>query len=139
MKRANDQGNAVVEFIGVAIALLVPIAFVASAVLTVAQSYLAADVAARAASRAYVTAESEKSAKHAAKVLVRQSLRDLNSLESNSSVKISCRSSPCLKSGNYVSVIVTNKVPLNLPKFLGSHSVVVTGKHTSVVDELRSP
>jgi hypothetical protein len=38
-----------------------------------------------------------------------------------------------------VTVRVSKEVVLNLPRALGSRSVVVTSQHTSVVDELRSP
>jgi len=53
--------------------------------------------------------------------------------------KISCTKNPCLSPGGFVTVKVSKDVKLNLPRALGSRTVVVTAQHTSVVDELRVP
>jgi hypothetical protein len=44
-----------------------------------------------------------------------------------------------LSPGGFVTVRVSKQVNLNLPRALGSRSVVVMSQHTAVVDELRSP
>ena len=135
----SEDGNVIVEFIGVTVALLVPLSIIANSSIVVANAYLAADVSARTAARAFVVSSSDANATRAANAAAGHVSQDFHSQSNAISTKISCTDNPCLSPGGYVTVKVSKKVKLNLPRALGSRSVVVTGQHTAVVDELRSP
>ena len=136
-KTSNDEGNVLVEFIGVIVALLVPISIIAGAGISIAQSYLATDVSARTASRAFVVSSSEARARTNSKSAALVALNDLD--PSSASGAISCSKTPCLTPGSYVTVKVSKKVKLQLPIKLGARSIFVSAQHTAVVDELRTP
>lgn len=133
----SDEGNVIVEFIGITVALLVPLSIIASSSIIVANAYLSTDISARTAARAFVVSSSDSNgsrAAHSAAGLVAQDFEELNR---SITMKITCTKNPCLSPGGYVTVKVSKEVKLNLPRALGARSVVVTSQHTSVVDELR--
>ena len=134
-----DEGNVIVEFIGITVALLVPLSIVANSSIMVANAYLSTDVSARTAARAFVVSSSDVSGSRAASAAAGLVGQDFDSRNGAITIKISCSKNPCLSPGGFVTVRVSKQVDLNLPRALGSRSVVVTSQHTSVVDELRSP
>jgi hypothetical protein len=134
-----EDGNVIVEFIGITVALLVPLSIIANSSILVANAYLATDVSARTAARAFVVSGSEASGSRAAISAAGLVAQDFDSRNSAMTTKISCSKNPCLSPGGFVTVRVSKQVSLNLPRALGSRSVVVTSQHTSVVDEFRSP
>lgn len=136
---ASDKGNVLVEFIGITVALLVPLSIIANSSIVVANAYLSADIAARTAVRAYVVSSTDAIGKRAANSAADQVVKDFNSVNAATTTKISCTKNPCLSPGGFVTVRVNKVVKLNLPSLFGSRSVVVTSQHTSVVDELRAP
>ena len=133
-----DEGNVIVEFIGITIALLVPLSIIANSSIMVANAYLSTDVSARTAARAFVVSSSDASGSRAASAAAGLVGQDFDSRNGAITIKISCSKNPCLSPGGFVTVRVSKQVDLNLPRALGSRSVVVTSQHTSVVDELRS-
>lgn len=135
----TDAGNVIVEFIGITVALLVPLSIIANSSIVVANAYLSTDISARMAARAFVVSSSDASGARAAKSAVTSISQDFNSGGSVINTKISCTKNPCLSPGGFVTVKVSNHVNLKLPSTFGSRSVVVTAQHTSVVDELRTP
>jgi hypothetical protein len=139
MKFRCDKGNVIVEFIGVTVALLIPISIVASASLIVAQSYLATDMAARNGSRAFVISSNDATANQDARSAANLAMQDHKALDQNVSVSTTCTKNPCLTPGGFVTVTVSRKLDLSLPINLGSRSVSVSAQHTAIVDELRSP
>jgi len=134
-----DRGNVIVEFIGITIALLVPLSFIASSSIMVANAYLSTDVSARTAARAYVLSTNDASGTRAANAAAGLISQDFDSQDLIRPIKVSCTKSPCLSPGGFVTVRVSKEVNLNLPKALGSRSVIVSAQHTAVVDELRTP
>ena len=134
-----DEGNVIVEFIGITIALLVPLSIIANSSIMVANAYLSTDVSARTAARAFVVSGSDASGSRVASAAAGLVGQDFDSRKGARTIKISCSKNPCLSPGGFVTVRVSKQVRLNLPRALGSRSVVVTSQHTSVVDELRSP
>ena len=134
----SDSGNVIVEFIGVTVALLVPLTIIANSSIMVANAYLSTDVAARSAARAFVVSSSDANGTRAANSAVGLTAQDFDRESGGVSTKISCTRSPCLSPGGFVTVRVSKEVKLNLPRALGSRSVTVTSHHTSVVDELRT-
>ena len=135
----SDQGNVIVEFIGITVALLVPLSIIANSSIMVANAYLSTDISARTAARAFVVSSSDASGSRAANSAAALVAQDFDSRNSAITTRISCSKNPCLSPGGFVTVRVSKEVALNLPRALGSRSVVVTSQHTSVVDELRSP
>lgn len=136
--KSNENGNVIVEFIGITVSLLVPLSIIASACIAVASGYLSTDVSARTAARAFVTSPTDAIAKKNAISTAQLSAEDFDSSKSRISTKISCSKKPCLSPGGFVTVKVNRDVSLNLPRIFGSRVVRVTSQHTLVVDELRS-
>ena len=135
----SNEGNVIVEFIGITVALLVPLSIIANSSIMVANAYLSADISARTAARAFVVSSSDSSGSRAANSAAELVANDFDSLNQEITTKISCSKKPCLSPGGFVTVIVSKKVKLDLPRALGSRSLVVTSQHTAIVDELRSP
>ena len=135
----SNKGNVIVEFIGITVALLVPLSIIANSSIMVANAYLSADISARTAARAFVVSSSDASGSRAANSAADLVANDFDSRNQEITTKISCSKKPCLSPGGFVTVIVSKKVKLDLPRALGSRSVVVTSQHTAIVDELRSP
>jgi hypothetical protein len=140
MRRVKaDDGNVIVEFIGITVALLVPLSIIASSSIMVANAYLATDVSARTAARAFVISSSDASGSRAANSAAGLIAQDFDSHNAAITTKITCSKNPCLSPGGFVTVRVSKEVRLNLPRAFGSRSVVVASQHTAIVDELRSP
>lgn len=139
LKAGSERGNVIVEFIGVTVALLIPISIVSGASMTIAQSYLATDIAARNGSRAFVISTNDRSANNDARSAAKLAMQDHNSLDDRVKIRIICTKSPCLTPGGYVSVVVSRQIELSLPVNLGSRSIKVSAQHTAIVDELRTP
>jgi len=135
----SDHGNVIVEFIGITVALLVPLSIIANSSIMVANAYLSTDISARTAARAFVVSSSDASGSRVANSAAALVAQDFDARNSAITTRISCSKNPCLSPGGFVTVRVSKEVVLNLPRALGSRSVVVTSQHTSVVDELRSP
>lgn len=134
----SDSGNVIVDFIGVTVALLVPLSIIANSSIMVANAYLSTDIAARSAARAFVVSSSDASGTRAANSAVGLIANDFDREKNDVSTRISCTMSPCLSPGGYVTIRISKEVNLNLPRALGVRSVTVTSHHTSVVDELRT-
>jgi hypothetical protein len=140
MRRTKvEDGNVIVEFIGITVALLVPLSIIANSSILVANAYLATDVSARTAARAFVVSSSDASGSRAANSAAGLIAQDFDSRDAAITTKITCSKNPCLSPGGFVTVRVSKEVRLNLPRAFGSRSVVVASQHTAVVDELRSP
>ena len=135
----TDDGNVIVEFIGISVALLVPLSIIASSSIMVANAYSSTDVSARTAARAFVVSSSDASGSRAANSAAGLIAQDFDSRDATITTKITCSKNPCLSPGGFVTVRVSKEVRLNLPRAFGSRSVVVASQHTAVVDELRSP
>jgi hypothetical protein len=139
MRFRSDAGNVIVEFIGITVALLVPLSIIANSCILVANAYLATDISARTAARAFVVSSSDANGTRAASSAAGLSAQDFDSRNAAITTKISCTENPCLSPGGFVTVKISKEVKLNLPAAFGSRSVLVTSQHTSVVDELRAP
>jgi hypothetical protein len=140
MRRAkSDDGNVIVEFIGITVALLVPLSIIASSSIMVANAYLSTDLSARTAARAFVVSSSDASGNRAANSAAKLIAQDFDPHDATISTKITCSKNPCLSPGGFVTVRVSKDVKLNLPRAFGSRTIVVASQHTAVVDELRSP
>ncbi len=138
----GDDGNAIVEFVYLAVLLMVPLVYVLLTVFQVQRAAFAASSAAREAGRVFVTAEDVAVAEERARTAAGIVLGDSGLSLDDDDLRISCSSSPCLEPGSRVVVVVAHRVTLPLlPKVFGDRgpaSVTVASEHLEVVDRYRA-
>lgn len=138
----GDDGNAMVEFVYLAVLLMVPLVYVMLAVFQVQRAAYAVSSAAREAGRVYAASADDSTASSTALLAARIVMRDSGIELAPGDLKITCPRQPCLQPGGRVFVVVTNRVGLPLlPEAILGRSpatVTVTGKHLQVVDRFRS-
>jgi hypothetical protein len=141
----------VVEFVALAVVVLVPLVYLTVALGRVQAATLAVDGAAREAARVFVVATGEDRGRRAAAVVTRTALRDqgftpadphpggwVGAGSTGWSVGIGCSSRPCLVPGARVAVRVEARVALpGVPRGLDRVvplRVTVRADHTATVD-----
>ena len=138
---SDDSGNAIVEFIYLAILLMVPLVYLLLTVFRVQGSAFAVSSAAREAGRVYATSEVIDEAGPRALTAARIVMSDSNLTLDARDIRISCSSDPCLAPGSRVTVVIAHDVSLPLlPKVFdgrGLATVRVTSSHLEVVDRFR--
>ena len=102
----SSDGNVIIEFIGITVALLVPLSIIASSSILVANAYLSTDISARTAARAFVVSSSDASGSRAANSAASLVAQDFDSRNSAKPTRISCTKHPCLSPGGFVTVRV---------------------------------
>jgi Flp pilus assembly protein TadG len=134
----DDEGSAIVEFVFLAVLLLLPLVYVLLAVFAVQGSAYGLTSAAREAGRAYasatVDAQGSTRALRAAEIALADHGIDL----AEAHPVITCDRRPCLSAGGRITVRLQRRVPL---PFLGAHSpasIGVSAEHVEVVDRYRS-
>lgn len=140
MTRGRDGGSAIVEFVGLAVLLLVPLCYVVLAAFTVQNAAFAVTAAAREAGRVYVTAaggDPQARAEGAAAL----TLRDHGLSLPPGGLRISCEAGECTAPGTALHVALDYPVVLPLlPRMFAGHPVggiVVRARHTEIVDVFR--
>lgn len=138
---ADDRGSALVEFVALAVLLLVPLVYVVTTVARVQAAAMAATAAAREAGRAYVTSASTAQADARARAAAALALADQGLEPAPSTLVLTCRLGPCLAPGS--RVLVSVRVPVRLPGVpdaLGGGGLVipVRATHVSTVDVHRA-
>ncbi len=124
LRDRGESGTALVEFVWLAILLIVPLLYIVLAAFDTQRAAYAASSAARSAGRAFVTAPDQASGYARAEAAVRLAYRD-QGIESQPKVRISCRPDPrnCLSPGSVVRAEIGSSVDLPLmPAALGSHT-----------------
>ncbi|HET9187521.1 MAG TPA: hypothetical protein VFN80_06180 [Acidothermaceae bacterium] len=140
-----ESGNAVLEFVVLAVLLLVPLVYVILAVLRVQGAAYGIAEATREAGRAYVTAESSSDgiarACTAATVAMRDQVAD--DFDCATQLRISCvgACAPALSPGDTIRVEID--LPVTLPMlpsavFGNSTAISLQSVHDEVVDEFRA-
>ena len=122
--RRDESGTALVEFVWLAILLLVPLLYIVLAAFDTQRAAYAASAAARSAGRAFVTAPDQTTGYQRAREAVRLAYEDQR-LETRPQVQITCRPDPhhCLTPGSVVRAEVHSSVDLPLmPAALGSRT-----------------
>jgi len=120
----NESGTAIVEFVWLAILLIVPLLYVVLAAFDTQRTAYAASAAARSAGRAFVTSPDHASAHHRAQSAARLAFHDQR-LEESPRLRISCRPDPhaCLTPGSVVVAEVRSSVALPLlPAIFGEQT-----------------
>lgn len=108
----RDEGSATVEYIGVAIALMVPIAFFIVTFAQIQSAHLGVVGAAQQAARAYVNASSDFLGRYAAPRAAAIAGRNHGLLITSDNVKVTCAVANCLTPGTAVRVDVASSVRL---------------------------
>ncbi|MEI2819397.1 MAG: hypothetical protein V9E81_03940 [Marmoricola sp.] len=115
MSRArDDSGTAIVEFVWLAVLLLIPLVYVVLGVFEVQRAAYAASTAARSAGRAFVTSPSEAAARPRAQSAARLAFEDQGLAGAPLGLEVTCSPSPtnCLAPGSVVSIEVRSSVAL---------------------------
>ncbi len=136
---AGERGSAMVEFLGVALVLLIPLVYLVVTLGRVQAGAFAAEGAAREAVRAMVTAESMAVGAARAEAAVGIALTDQGFAREGGALTLECTDSPCLTPGGAVGAVVRVEVPLPLlPDAVRGWvplSVPVEAARTGIVDE----
>lgn len=135
-RSSADDGTAIVEFIVLAVLVMIPLAYAVLVVLKVHSATYATVTAAREAGRAYVTADNTTSAAARARAAARLALADQGLPEPQ--LHIACTGGACLSPGSAISVEVRADVAIPLiPNGDGRGVIPVSAEHTSPVDTYR--
>jgi hypothetical protein len=141
----DDSGNAIVEFVFVAVLVMVPLVYLIAAVATVQRSTLAVAQAARDAGRAFATSGSDAEARSRVDAAVRLALAD-QGLPDDAELRFvatgsSCDSAaitPSLMPGAEFTICVIRQVELPaIPSVLAGRGVRAIGAYTVHVDDYR--
>jgi hypothetical protein len=113
MRRTRDDGSAVIEFVWLALLLLVPLLYVVLAAVTVQRAAFGLTAAARDAGRAYATAGSDSAGERRAEVAARLAMSDQGVDWAPSGRLVSCgECTYAAGSGFTVDLHVRIKLPL---------------------------
>lgn len=143
--RRDDGGNAIIEFVFVAVVILVPLIYLIAAVATVQRAQLAVGDAARDAGRAFATSETPAAAEQRVRTAVRLALTD-QGLPDDASVRFvapgaSCGAAaitPRLAPGAVFTVCVTRRTDLpGIPSILAGRGITTVGAYEVHVDDFR--
>jgi Flp pilus assembly protein TadG len=142
----RDDGTAIIEFIFVAVIILVPLVYFLTAVAAVQRSQLAVTQAARNAGRAFATSDTSAEANARARAAVRLALAD-QGLPDDATLRFvragaSCGApavNPQLAPGAEFAVCVVRHAALPwVPKPLTGDGIISTGVYVVHVDDFRS-
>ena len=136
----DESGTAVVEFVVLAVLLLIPLIYLVMVMARLQAGSFAVSQAAREAGRAFVTADSGDAAGARAEAAARIAFLD-HSFEDVGRLSFACDGTPCLRPDARVETTATVQVPLPLvPTFVREVvplSVAVSASHLSTVDRFR--
>lgn len=116
-----ESGSALVEFVFLAVLLLVPLVYVVLTAVAVQRSAFGVTTAAREAGRAYATAGSDRLGESRAEAAVRLAMRDQGAVWTPDGRVVRC--APCsYVPGSTFTVAIRAKVPLPLlPSWMCGH------------------
>lgn len=140
-RRRDEGGSAVVEFVFLAVLLMVPLFYLVMTLSRVQAGAYAASTAAREAGRAYVTASDQDAASFRAEVAARIAFEDQGFGPDEARIALACDGAPCLRPDGRIGFTATVTVPLPLvPSFARAVvplQVPITASHVAVVDRFR--
>lgn len=141
LARWGERGSALVEFVFLAVLVMVPLFYLVMTLSRLQAGAYAASTAAREAGRAFVTATSDRDAEGRAKAAAGISFADQGFRDDEAQLTVGCDGSPCLRPEGRVWVAVRVMVPLPLiPSFAREVvplAVPVAATHLAVVDRFR--
>jgi hypothetical protein len=135
----SDEGSALVEFVFLAVVMLVPIVYLIVALGRIQAGTLAAEQGSREAARVFVTAPDVQSGMSRARVAAALAYRDQGFAPPGvRQLAVTCSATPCLAPGARVTVHSELTVVLpGVPRFLARVvpvSVTVAATHVAAVD-----
>lgn len=138
----SDAGSALVEFLGVALVLLVPVVYLVLVLGRVQAATFAAEGAAREAARVYVAAPDAATGRSRAVTAVGVALHDQGFDDPpGAALAVACSATSCLVPGARVTATVEVRVPLPfVPAFVRDVvplEVPVRAERTAAVDTYR--
>ncbi len=128
------------EFIVVGVAIIMPLVYVAIAVMTLHAGSFAAHAAAREAARAFMTSGSVAQGNSLAIALMQRAFSDHGINAGTPHLEITCTGGPCLTPGSLVNIEVSSAIPLPLLPRWGEGaplSFPVEANVTLMVDQFR--
>lgn len=139
----SDDGNAVVEFLGLSVVLLIPVAYLVLTLGRIQAAVFATEAAAREAARVFVVSTGQDEAVARAQTATALALRDQGfDDDPASALTLACSSDTCLRAGSAVTATVQVEVPLPfVPAFVRDAlplAVPVSAQRTAPVDEYRA-
>lgn len=144
--RRDDDGSAIVEFVFIALVVMVPLVYFVVGVSAVQRSQLAVRQAAREVGRAFTTADTRSDVPRRVSAALRLALRS-HGLNGSAEVRLVAAGAPCtspavqgrLVPGAQFTVCVTRRTTLpGVPSLLGGRAVVCIGRFTVHVDDFRA-
>jgi len=137
----DDPGNAMIEFVFLAVLLMIPLVYVLLAVFHVQRAAFAVNAATREAGRAFATADTDDVGYARAYAAAAVALADHGMTLESGQPGIDCTSRPCLTPGGKIYVTLDAEVPLPfLPRVLGGRapaSIGIHARHVAHVDSYR--
>ena len=138
----DDSGSAIIEFVYLAVLLMVPLVYLLLTVFRVQAAAYSVSGAAREAGRVFVSSDPSDDPGARAFAASSLALSDSGLTLRPDQLDISCSVDPCLTPGATVEVTIDYTVALPfMPRFLGERgpaSVRVTSRHLEVVDRFRA-
>ncbi|MEI6360734.1 MAG: pilus assembly protein [Actinomycetes bacterium] len=110
--RRHDEGSAIVEFIIVGIAIMVPLVYVVQCAMVVHSATLASSQAVREAGRAFSTAVDDLAGRQRAAAAARLAFADQGLALPAGALRMECPDGPCLAPGSVIDVRLDWQVPL---------------------------
>jgi Flp pilus assembly protein TadG len=141
-----DAGTAIVEFVFVAVIVMVPLIYLIVAVAGVQRTQFAVSQAAREAGRAYATSDSAADAQGRARAAVHIALHD-QGLPDDAAVDYVAAGAlcdaapvvPALQAGAEFTVCVTRHLGLpGIPHVLAGKGITVVGRYVVHIDDYRT-
>ena len=141
LKAVGEHGSAIVEFVFLAVLLMVPLFYLVMTLSRIQAGAYAASTAAREAGRAFVTATDSAGAEQRARAAARIAFEDQGFGEGETQLALTCDGTPCLRPDGRIelSTTVTVRLPL-IPSFARGVvplEVPVSASHVAVVDRFR--
>lgn len=137
--RGPDAGNAVVEFIGAAVLLLLPVMYIGVSLARIQAGVFATEAAARDIGRVVVTAEDASQRAHLSDAALRLALEDQGFDPAGAGLEVRCTTPTCPGVGGEVIVRVSYDVELPfVPEFFSSLvplSIPVEATHVAPVGD----
>ncbi|SHH29322.1 hypothetical protein SAMN05443575_3637 [Jatrophihabitans endophyticus] len=142
----DDVGSAIVEYVFVAVVVMVPLVYLIAAVATAQRTNLAVTTAARDAGRAYATSATAAEAQRRVRAAVRLALTDQGVPPDGADVRFvgadagcdSARVVPSLRPSAQFAVCVTTRAELpGIPSVLAGRGIRCVGRYVVHVDDFR--
>ena len=141
LKAVGERGSAIVEFVFLAVLLMVPLFYLVMTLSRIQAGAYAASTAAREAGRAFVTATDAAVAEQRAQAAARIAFEDQGFGVGETQLALTCDGIPCLRPDGRIEMSTTVTVPLPLiPSFARGAvplEVPVSASHVAVVDRFR--